>query len=68
MTQFLAILKDSYREAVDGFVIYLMLGLVALMVLLVTDGVLKVPSAQGLHDASLRSAKVLASLTRTRQV
>jgi ABC-type transport system involved in multi-copper enzyme maturation permease subunit len=37
MTQFLAILKDSYREAVDGFVIYLMLGLGALMVLLVAS-------------------------------
>lgn len=33
--QFLAILKDSYREAVDGFIIYLMLGLGTLMILLV---------------------------------
>lgn len=35
MQQFFAILKDSFREAVDGFVIYLMLGLACLMVLLV---------------------------------
>ena len=28
MTQFFAILKDSFREAVDGFVIYAMLGAV----------------------------------------
>ena len=34
MRQFVAILKDSFREAVDGFVIYLMLGLSALMVAL----------------------------------
>jgi ABC-type transport system involved in multi-copper enzyme maturation permease subunit len=31
--QFFAILKDSFREAVDGFVIYLMLGLSALLIL-----------------------------------
>ena len=29
MMQFFAILKDSFREAVDGFVIYAMLGHVA---------------------------------------
>jgi hypothetical protein len=33
MRQFLAILKDSFREAVDGFVIYAMLGLSALLIL-----------------------------------
>jgi ABC-type transport system involved in multi-copper enzyme maturation permease subunit len=31
--QFFAILKDSFREAVDGFVIYVMLGLSALLIL-----------------------------------
>lgn len=35
MTQFLAILRDSFREAVDGFVIYAMLGLSALAILIV---------------------------------
>ena len=30
--QFFAILKDSYREAVDGFVIYVMLGLSAVLI------------------------------------
>lgn len=35
MTQFVAILKDSFREAVDGFVIYAMLGLSALVILVV---------------------------------
>lgn len=35
MQQFFAILKDSFREAVDGFVIYLMLALALLMVVLV---------------------------------
>lgn len=34
MRQFLAILKDSYHEAVDGFVIYAMLGLTAVVLLL----------------------------------
>jgi ABC-type transport system involved in multi-copper enzyme maturation permease subunit len=34
MMQFLAILKDSFREAVDGFVIYLMLVLSALLIVL----------------------------------
>lgn len=33
MQQFFAILKDSFREAVDGFVIYVMLGLSALLIL-----------------------------------
>lgn len=37
MGQFVAILKDSFREAVDGFVIYLMLGLSALLILLVAS-------------------------------
>ena len=35
MMQFFAILKDSFREAVDGFVIYAMLGLSALTMLIV---------------------------------
>lgn len=35
MTQFLAILKDSFREAVDGFVIYAMLGMSLLVILIV---------------------------------
>ncbi len=35
MMSFLAILKDSFREAVDGFVIYAMLGLSALIILVV---------------------------------
>jgi len=35
MTQFFAILRDSFREAVDGFVIYAMLGLSALTILIV---------------------------------
>ncbi|QJW96247.1 ABC transporter permease [Frigoriglobus tundricola] len=34
MQQFIAILKDSFREAVDGFVIYVMLGLSAVIILL----------------------------------
>ncbi|MBM3982658.1 MAG: hypothetical protein FJ304_20780 [Planctomycetes bacterium] len=33
MRTFVAILKDSYREAVDGFVVYAMLGLSALLIL-----------------------------------
>ena len=33
MLQFWAILKDSFREAIDGFVIYVMLGLSALVIL-----------------------------------
>lgn len=32
--KFLAFLRDSYREAVDGFVIYVMLGLSALVIIL----------------------------------
>ena len=35
MRQFFAILGDSFREAVDGFVIYTMLGLSALTMLIV---------------------------------
>ncbi len=35
MQQFIAILRDSFREAMDGFVIYVMLGLAALMVVLI---------------------------------
>lgn len=35
MTQFFAILKDSFREAVDGFVIYAMLGMSALVILII---------------------------------
>lgn len=35
MRQFVAILKDSFREAVDGFVIYAMLGLAALAIVVV---------------------------------
>src|SRR6266545_465776 len=34
MQQFVAILKDSFREAVDGFVIYAMLAMSALVILL----------------------------------
>ncbi len=37
MRQFVAILRDSFREAVDGFVIYLMLALSLLLVLLVAS-------------------------------
>ncbi|HEX4606760.1 MAG TPA: ABC transporter permease subunit [Urbifossiella sp.] len=37
MGQFVAILKDSFREAVDGFVIYLMLGLSVLLIVLVAS-------------------------------
>lgn len=37
MTQFFAILKDSFREAVDGFVIYLMLAMSALLIILVAS-------------------------------
>ena len=35
MRQFLAILKDSFREAVDGFVIYVMIALSALIIIIV---------------------------------
>ena len=35
MMRFIAILKDSFREAVDGFVIYVMLALSALMIIIV---------------------------------
>jgi len=35
MTQFFAILKDSFREAVDGFVIYAMLGMSLLIIVIV---------------------------------
>lgn len=35
MRQFFAILKDSFREAVDGFVIYAMLGMSAVVILIV---------------------------------
>jgi ABC-type transport system involved in multi-copper enzyme maturation permease subunit len=35
MMKFFAILKDSFREAVDGFVIYAMLGLSAFIILIV---------------------------------
>jgi ABC-type transport system involved in multi-copper enzyme maturation permease subunit len=37
VTQFFAILKDSFREAVDGFVIYLMLGMSALLIIAVAS-------------------------------
>ena len=37
MQQFFAILKDSFREAVDGFVIYVMLALALFMVILVAS-------------------------------
>ncbi|MDB5308603.1 MAG: transporter permease [Gemmataceae bacterium] len=37
MRQFFAILKDSFREAVDGFVIYLMLALSVLLVVVVAS-------------------------------
>ena len=35
MQQFIAILKDSYREAMDGFIIYVMLALALVMVILI---------------------------------
>src|SRR5262245_42530763 len=35
MTRFFAILKDSFREAVDGFVIYAMLGMSLLVIVIV---------------------------------
>ncbi len=35
MNQFLAILRDSFREAVDGFVIYAMVALSAIMIIVV---------------------------------
>ena len=35
MRTFLAILRDSFREAVDGFVIYIMLALSALTIFIV---------------------------------
>jgi ABC-type transport system involved in multi-copper enzyme maturation permease subunit len=35
--QFVAILRDSFREAVDGFIIYAMLGLSALLILIVAS-------------------------------
>jgi ABC-type transport system involved in multi-copper enzyme maturation permease subunit len=35
--QFLAILRDSFREAVDGFLIYVMLGLSALAIVLIAS-------------------------------
>lgn len=37
MRQFFAILKDSFREAVDGFVIYLMLALSLILIVLVAS-------------------------------
>ena len=37
MGQFIAILKDSFREAVDGFVIYLMLALSLLMIVILAS-------------------------------
>jgi ABC-type transport system involved in multi-copper enzyme maturation permease subunit len=37
MRQFFAILKDSFREAVDGFVIYAMLGMSAVVILIVAS-------------------------------
>ena len=37
MRQFFAVLKDSFREAVDGFVIYVMLGLAAIIILVVAS-------------------------------
>lgn len=37
MKQFVAILKDSFREAVDGFVIYAMLGLSSLVILIIAS-------------------------------
>jgi ABC-type transport system involved in multi-copper enzyme maturation permease subunit len=37
MRQFFAILKDSFREAVDGFVIYVMLGLTVVLLLLLAS-------------------------------
>ncbi len=37
MIQFFAILKDSFREAVDGFVIYVMLGLTAILLVLIAS-------------------------------
>ncbi|MBN9122306.1 MAG: ABC transporter permease [Planctomycetes bacterium] len=37
MQQFFAILKDSFREAVDGFVIYVMLALAAVLIVLVAS-------------------------------
>ena len=33
--QFFAILKDSFREAVDGFVIYAMLAMAAIVIVLI---------------------------------
>jgi ABC-type transport system involved in multi-copper enzyme maturation permease subunit len=37
MTKFWAILKDSFREAVDGYVIYVMLGLAAVLMLVLAS-------------------------------
>jgi ABC-type transport system involved in multi-copper enzyme maturation permease subunit len=51
MNQFLAILKDSFREAVDGFVIYIMLGLTGLLLLVMASLSLSpAPAADVLPD------------------
>lgn len=57
MNQFLAVLKDSFYEAVDGFVIYVMLGLTGL-VLLVMAGVSfrPAPAAEVLPEVVQRFA------------
>ncbi len=54
MQQFFAILKDSYREAVDGFVIYVMLGL-ALVVALIVGSITFTP------DPAPRAVAVIVS-------
>jgi ABC-type transport system involved in multi-copper enzyme maturation permease subunit len=52
--QFFAILKDSFREAVDGFVIYLMLGLSALLIVFLGSITYTPDTAdQALHNGPL---------------
>jgi ABC-type transport system involved in multi-copper enzyme maturation permease subunit len=59
MRQFLAILQDSFREAVDGFVIYLMLGLSLLLLVLLGSISYKPDAPEDALPRAMRSFAII---------
>ncbi len=62
MTQFFAILKDSFREAVDGFVIYAMLGMSLLVIVIVGSMSFKPAEPQDAFNKIVSSGAIHADL------
>jgi ABC-type transport system involved in multi-copper enzyme maturation permease subunit len=69
MTQFLAILRDSFREAMDGFVIYAMLALSALTILIVGSmSFTAVPAQDAFDHIAMRFNTIIPERGRSRTI